>query len=306
MSEEDAYISRLTARARRLGFDASQVVRPQERRIVLQGLGFRYLDWPGGADPLLLWLHGGGQSAHTWDICCLALHRRFRCVAVDLRGHGETQWPQEPVYSLQAMGDDVVALLDALKPSSVVLIGMSMGGLVAFDVASRADPRMAGLVVIDSTPELDEAAAQNFAAFSGATSSFASLEEAVDAGLRLNPRRSRDALRRSLQLNLRHQADGRWHWKHDQRRYLQLFQKQSRDERDALRDRLTHIASPTLLVRGADSPLVRDEHVQRLKSWLPHASYVEIASSGHNVQGDNPLALISAIEAFLFRNVQAK
>ena len=82
----------LCALAAHLGADSQGVEPPVERRIEVDGISLRYLDWgPPDAPPLVL-LHGGGQSARTWDACCLTLARRYRCLALDQRGHGDSGW----------------------------------------------------------------------------------------------------------------------------------------------------------------------------------------------------------------------
>src|SRR6202034_407542 len=100
---------------------------PADHEIILNHMRFHYWDW-GGSGPLLLFLHGGSLTAHTWDLICAILRDQWHCIALDLRGHGDSEWSLSADYDYESQASDVAALLNALGAKSVVIVGMSMGG----------------------------------------------------------------------------------------------------------------------------------------------------------------------------------
>src|ERR1700676_1422879 len=82
------------------GIAVDEVVLPTGKDIVLDGIRIHYLDWGGVAQQAIVFVHGGGLNAHTWDVICLALRPRFRCYALDLRGHGDSEWSPNLRYAL--------------------------------------------------------------------------------------------------------------------------------------------------------------------------------------------------------------
>jgi 3-oxoadipate enol-lactonase len=106
---------------------------------------------PEDGPPLVL-LHALGESAADWDRIVPAFAGHWRVLAVDLRGHGDSDHPE--TYSLELMRDDVLALLDALDLDRVDLIGHSLGGFVAHLLAQHSPDRVARLVLEDVTAPL--------------------------------------------------------------------------------------------------------------------------------------------------------
>ena len=73
------------------GLDPVEITLPHDHQLIIGNLRFHYLDWGGSGHPLLF-LHGGGINAHTWDVLTLMLRDRYRCIALDQRGHGDSEW----------------------------------------------------------------------------------------------------------------------------------------------------------------------------------------------------------------------
>src|SRR5438552_15884787 len=105
------YLEHLREAATIAGMAIEDFVVPTEHQVALGRMRFRYLDWGGRGTPVLF-LHGGGLTAHTWDLVCLALRSEYRCLALDLRGHGDSEWSPEMDYGLEAHRDDVDALIE--------------------------------------------------------------------------------------------------------------------------------------------------------------------------------------------------
>ena len=133
---------------------AAEVARPAPavaRVLVDAGAGLRVgvVRW-GQGDPEVVFLHGGGQNARTWDLVALALGRP--ALAVDLPGHGRSDWRADRDYRPARNAEAVTAVLRELAPRPVVLVGMSLGGLTGIRVARVGAEHVRALVVVDVTP----------------------------------------------------------------------------------------------------------------------------------------------------------
>src|SRR6202011_3123778 len=104
-------------------------VRYASRQTVVRGLRFHFLEWGRPDAPAILLLHGGNQSAHSWDLVSLSLSDRYHVFALDQRGHGDSEWSRDLDYSVEAKAADGLAFLDDLALRSPIIVGHSMGGL---------------------------------------------------------------------------------------------------------------------------------------------------------------------------------
>jgi len=273
---------------------------PDSHHLLLGPMRFHYLDWGIKGLPPVVFLHGGGLNAHTWDIVCAALRRERHCLALDQRGHGESEWSPEMDYATESHAGDVGAFVDALKLERFVLVGMSLGGANGLAWAGRHSQRLAGLVMIDVGPEVRAEGVRKIAAFTSEATPLDSIEDFVAKALAFNPRRDATLLRRSLLHNLRRMPDGKWMWKYDQRhRGRALDPAAAGRRRELLWSAAAKVSCPTLVVRGAESDVFHDEDAARLSGALPNGRWVKIANAGHTVQGDNPAGLLVALRAFL-------
>lgn len=182
---------------------------------------FSYLDWGREGLPPMLFLHGGGLTSRTWDLVCLALRQHHRCIALDQRGHGDSEWSPTMEYSWQAHVGDLEAFVDALELRGLILAGMSMGGLIAIGYAGRHSGHLAGLVAIDIGPEPRQIEGNATRAFLLDTAEVDSVEEFVQKAAAFNPHRDVRLLRRSVLHNLRELPSGRWARKNDTRHLVQ-------------------------------------------------------------------------------------
>ncbi|MBF8299492.1 MAG: hypothetical protein HW397_541, partial [Dehalococcoidia bacterium] len=132
-----------------------------DRRVTLGSLRFHYLDWGNPrAQPMLL-LHGGGQTAHSWDEFSRAMRDRYHVIALDQRGHGDSQWSPDKIYSLHAQLRDVSRFVVKLGLNKIVLIGLSMGGRNAIAYAAVHPEKLNRLVIVDIGPETMARGGQN-------------------------------------------------------------------------------------------------------------------------------------------------
>jgi len=152
----EEYREHLATTAVRAGFsfDESQVVLPQSREFHLGRMRFHYLDWGNKQLPTIVFLHGGALTAHTWDLVCLAMRDDFHCVALDQRGHGDTDWAQDGDYSIGAALADTKGFVDHLGLDKFILVGMSLGAINSLSFAVAHPERLSHLVIIDAGPEM--------------------------------------------------------------------------------------------------------------------------------------------------------
>ena len=150
----DEYRDHLEATAVRAGFTFGDVVLPSEHDVSVGQLRFRYLDWGTKGLRPILFLHGGALTAHTWDLCCLALRGEFHCVALDQRGHGDSDWAPDADYSIGAQREDIRGFADRLGLDRFALVGQSMGAINGLAFAVAHPERLSALVMIDAGPEV--------------------------------------------------------------------------------------------------------------------------------------------------------
>jgi pimeloyl-ACP methyl ester carboxylesterase len=294
-ADTPAYLQALAAHA---GIDAAGVPPPTEGRLRVNGLALRWLDWGDPAAPPIVLLHGGGQSARTWDACCLVLARRHRCLALDQRGHGDSAWSPQGAYGFDDHADDIAAFIDALDLEAPTLAGMSMGGINAIVCAARDPRRLRALVVVDVAPEVQLEAVERMMQGIAAYRRFASPRDAAERLARLGARRERTLLEATLALNLRQEADGGWTWKYDPRTLADLSAEQILAPRRPLWHVLPRITCPTLVVRGAQSEIFSEGDADRLAAHLPDVTLATVPNARHSVQTDNPAGLAQAMVRF--------
>ena len=289
----------LTRAAAKAGLSFPELTLPDTHDVVLRRMRFHYLDWGTAGRPPIVFLHGGGLNAHTWDLVCLGLRRERHCFALDQRGHGESEWSPVMDYRTESHVGDLEAFVDHLGLDRFVLVGMSLGGANALAWAGRHSARLAGLVLVDVGPEIRTAGSQKIQAFTSNQKPMESIDEVIDRALAFNPRRDRELLRLSLRHNLRQTPKGQWMWKYDQRHRGTVDPGAAERRRDLLWDAVSKVQCPTLVVRGAQSDVFHDEDAERLTAKLPRGRWVRVEKAGHTVQGDNPAGLLTELRAFL-------
>jgi pimeloyl-ACP methyl ester carboxylesterase len=256
--------------------------------------------------PIIL-IHGGGQTRHSWGSAALELAAKgYYVVALDLRGHGDSDWAPDAEYGIDAQIRDLRAVVRRM-PAPPVLIGASMGGLIALTTAGEAQqPAVRALVLVDVTPQVDpEGRARIIGFMRDRPEGFASVEEAADAIAAYLPHRPRPKDLSGLHRNLRKRANGRWYWHWDPR----LFDTFETDPAAAVlrySAAAKNIKIPTLLVRGSKSELVTPQSVAHLRELIPQAEYVDVKDAAHMIAGDRNDAFNAVVLEFLGRRVPVR
>lgn len=295
----DEYREHLATTSLRAGFSFDGVVLPESREFHQGRMRFHYLDWGNKHLPTIVFLHGGALNAHTWDLCCLALRDDYHCVALDQRGHGDSDWAHDADYSIGAQLADTKAFVDHLGLDRFVLAGMSLGAINSLAFAIAHPERLSALVIIDAGPEMRRPGSSRIRDFVNEVQDTVTVEAIIEKALKFNPRRDPKVLRRSLMHALRQQPDGTWRWKYDTRRFQRLDHEAHRAERAGLADGLARVTCRTLVVRGGESDVFHEEDAERLVARLPNGRGVTIPRAGHTVQGDNPKDLVAELRRFL-------
>jgi pimeloyl-ACP methyl ester carboxylesterase len=273
-------------------------------QVEFEGAGVRLVaDAAGPADGQpLLFLHGGGQTRQSWGTALReASARGYRAYALDLRGHGESQWSPDGIYDLDRFADDTRAVVRALTRPPV-LVGASLGGLASLIVASSAPPVVAGLVLVDIAVRMELEGAREIGAFmTAAPDGFGSVDEAADAVAAYLPHRPRPDDTSGLLRNLRQRADGRWVWHWDPAFITVKPGRQGLgpENTDYLATSARQLAVPTLLVRGGRSRVVSKEGAAEFLEMVPHARLADVAEADHMVAGDANDRFNEAVFGFL-------
>jgi esterase len=261
----------------------------------IDGLTLHYVDWGGSGAPLVM-LHGLSGHARTWDHTAAALSDRYRVLALDQRGHGDSDWA--PQYGLRPMAKDLLAWLDALDLSEVTLMGSSMGGLVSFVFAAAHPERVGRMVIMDIGPELARAGSANVTSSLAANDVFSSEDEAFAQARAANPRPTDATLRHRVRHNLRKLPDGTLTYKYDKelRRNPRALFDHTPDELWAA---WRAVSCPVLLVRAADSDVLAADTAQRMLAENPNVSFASIPDCGHSITLDRPDGLLEVVAPWL-------
>jgi pimeloyl-ACP methyl ester carboxylesterase len=261
---------------------------------------------PAGAP--VVFFHGGGQTRHSWHTTARTVAASgWRALSVDLRGHGESEWPEDGDYGIDGFAGDVATIASSLSPAPA-LVGASLGGIAALVAAGESPGLARALVLVDIAPRIEEAGAMRIGDFmrERMEDGFASVEEAAAAVAAYNPNRPPPSDLSGLKRNLRMRDDGRWVWHWDPR-----FLEQPSGGLDETRvtllppERLEAAARsvrvPALLVRGRMSDVLSEEGAREFLELVPHAEFVDVAGAGHMVAGDRNDSFNEAIVSFLDR-----
>jgi pimeloyl-ACP methyl ester carboxylesterase len=253
----------------------------------------------GAAGPSVLMLHGGGQNRHSWKktgqvLAAAGLH----VVALDSRGHGDSDRSPAARYTLDALCEDALAVLDQIgRPT--VLIGASMGGLTGILTAHRAGPQqVTSLVLVDVVPRYEKDGSARIRDFMFShVHGFESLDDAADAVAAYLPHRTRPSNPEGLKKNLR-LRDGRWYWHWDPA----FLTKPGEDpflRADQLEEAATELQIPILLIRGKLSDVVSEDAVVDFRAKVPSVEFVELTGAGHTAAGDDNDAFSEAVVDFV-------
>jgi pimeloyl-ACP methyl ester carboxylesterase len=263
-------------------------------------------EWNRGAEtsagqPAILMLHGGGQNRFSWkNTGQILADRGYHVVAIDARGHGDSDRASDADYAIETLTADIMRVLASIgRP--VVLIGASMGGLTGILAADCAGPeKVTRLILVDVVPRFEKTGSARIRdfMFSG-IDGFDSLDQAADAVAAYLPHRTKPRSPEGLKKNLR-LRDGRWYWHWDP-----AFMTKPGDDPELRTEKFEQAAVdlkiPILLIRGKLSDVVSPEGVRNFLAEVPNAEFVELSDAGHTAAGDDNDAFSAAVVSFVSR-----
>jgi pimeloyl-ACP methyl ester carboxylesterase len=289
----------LCASAADLGISHAPDTQYRSRNIVLRQLRFHFLEWGAPDAPAVVLLHGGHQSAHSWDLVSLHLAQRFRVLALDQRGHGDSEWARDVSYTNHEMSLDAEAFIAALGLERPILMGHSMGGRNSMLLVRHSPSLLRALVIVDVGPEVSDRGRAVIAGFVRDNEEFDDLEHFVRNVQQYDPYRSREHIERTVKYNMLQRADGKFVSKCDANpRRLGVVRGTGPLENITLEDARA-FDLPVLLVRGADSRILTADAAERFCDALPQGTLTTVPNCGHNVHGQNTKGFIEATTDFL-------
>jgi pimeloyl-ACP methyl ester carboxylesterase len=249
----------------------------------INGLRLRYLEWGRPEALPIVCVHGYTSSAEAFNAVARRLEDRAHLVAMDVRGHGESAWSPDGAYQYADQAGDLAALADQLGIERFVLIGTSMGGVIAMVYASQHADRLRGLVLNDIGPEVEAGSSRITGLVRSRPADFASLDEAMQYRRETSPitaARPLEDQEETARGVLRERPDGRWAWKMDPA-YIEQRIARGAPVRPPLWPALETLPCPTQVVWGTDSDVLSEAQAKRMAAALPKGELVSVPGVGH-------------------------
>ena len=251
--------------------------------------------------PSVLFLHGGGQNRYSWkNTCQILADDGLHVIALDSRGHGDSDRAPDANYSVDALCTDTHSVIDQIgRPT--ILIGASMGGMTAMPVAHEAGPEtVPKLVLVDVVPRYEKDGSARIREFmASGLNGFESLDEAAEAVASYLPHRTKPRSPEGLKKNLRFR-EGRWFWHWDPA-FLTVPADDKFVRVSKLEQAVMALTIPILLIRGRLSDVVSEEGVKDFLEKVPGAEFVELSDAGHTAAGDDNDAFSDVVVQFVNR-----
>jgi pimeloyl-ACP methyl ester carboxylesterase len=262
-----------------------------------EGLSLSCIDY-GGEGATVLLMHGAAAHSRWWDFTAPAWTDRYHVLALDRRGHGDSQWSEAAHYEIEDYTADLDAVIGTWEMGKPFLVGHSGGGLPCIMYAALHPENVRGLVLLETRPVYDQEMVsrmrnreqrppRTFASFEEARRSFRLTPPTVGAPPEMVEHLSMHSFRQL--------PDGRWINKLDRRtgRRLHTF--------DGI-EWMRRIACPVLVVRGARTTMFEREAADRLVAAARNCSFIEVPDAEHQIVLDSTSEVIRIVRDFLDRN----
>jgi pimeloyl-ACP methyl ester carboxylesterase len=267
--------------------------------IEMRGLRFHFRDWPSKRNgaPSLVLLHGYSGHARLWDAFAEAMTDRYRVLALDQRGRGETGWAPDGRYAVGDMTDDLESFVHALGLKDFTLVGLSMGGLVAMDYAGRKPKALAACVIVDIGPEVETTGSDRIETKLLAPNVFESRADAFADARAANSRPPEAIHRHHSDASLMLTQDGRWTFRSDP--MLRSTQSLQRPDSETAWRIWANIDVPIQVIRGELSDVLSQTVAERMIQTKSQARLAVVPNAGHFVPVDAPDGFLAAAGEFL-------
>lgn len=284
--------------------DVTSAARFEDRDFfVRDGLKLHFRDYPGSqAKPPLLCLHGLTRNARDFADFAERYSPRFRVIALDFRGRGESDYDPRPSrYNPLTYAADVIELLDQYMIERAIFVGTSLGGLVTMTIAAIEPQRIAATILNDIGPELDDAGLDRIKSYVGRDVRFKNWDEAAAAVAAYN-RNIPASYAKADWVRMAHRVcredQGTIRFDYDMPIALPFQTGSARPTVDMWPMFKTLGEKPLLVVRGEVSDLLSAAALERMHAAVPTMKSVTLPGVGHAPELDEPKA-IAAIDAFL-------
>jgi pimeloyl-ACP methyl ester carboxylesterase len=272
--------------------------------LVRDGLRLHYRDYPGSEErPPLLCLPGLTRNARDFEGFAQHHSPRFRVLALDFRGRGESDYDPQPIrYNPLTYAGDVLQFLDHAKVERAIFVGTSLGGLVTMALAKLAPQRIAAAILNDVGPDLSQAGLDRIKGYVGKLVRFADWDEAASAVAAINQNVSASYTHTDwvgIARRLCREQNGRIVFDYDVGIALPFNAPNGATPNIDMWPLFAALAQkPLLVVRGERSDLLSADAVERMRKTAPDAQFVVVPGVGHAPTLEEPEA-VAAIEAFL-------
>jgi len=275
-------------------------MQPESKTLTVNGLSLHYLEWGKPEAPPIVCVHGYTSSAEAFNAPARHLQDRYRILALDVRGHGESAWSPTGAYRYADQASDLAAFAGQFGLDKFVLVGTSMGGIIAMAYAAEHAEQLRGLVINDLGPDAEVGTQRITQMVGSRPDEFATLEEAMayrrSASPILAARSAEDQHELALGV-LRRGAGGKWRWKMDPD-YIRQRVEHGPPVRPPLWPVLQALGCPTLLVWGTESDVLSEAQARRMVDTLPRGELVRVPGIGHAPTLVEPVVL-AALDRFL-------
>ena len=284
---------------------------PTSHSYISQRLRLHYVEWGSADAPPLLLVHGGRDHCRSWDWVAQELSPRWRVIAPDLRGHGDSAWSPDGDYSMQAMIYDLAQLIHQLKLAPVTIVAHSLGGNLALRYAGLYPENVAKIVAIEglgpSPRMLAERAARPAAdrwrkwieerreLAARQPRRYATIEEAFQRMKSENAYLNDEQAHHLTIHGVSQNEDGTYSWKFDN--YVRGFPPWDTPQAE-IEAMWSAITCPSLLCYGEKSWASNPEKDGRAKHFK-NARIVTFKDAGHWVHHDRFDAFMGELKAFL-------
>jgi len=272
-------------------------MKPEDKFVTVNNLKLHYMDWGNTKQQTMILLHGFIAHARSWDGFAAKMQNKYHVIALDQRGHGDSEWSKTGDYTSEDFGDDLAVFIDILEIKKPVIIGHSMGGRNVIIYAGNNPGNVDKLVAIDSRLKSDPINTIAIQLMAQSTlDHLESMEEGVEALIRFSPNIPIELAEDLVLHGVRKLPDGSYIPKFDLTMKDQSLTKLLVSD---LWPYLEKITCPTLIMRGVNSPIMPKELAQKMVEALPNGQLAEIEKAGHLVPQENHIGFENAIMRFL-------
>ncbi len=284
---------------------------PTNQTFISQRLRLNYVDWGNRGKPPLVLVHGGRDHARSWDWTAEALCAEWHVVAMDHRGHGDSDWVSDGNYQANDMVYDLAQFIHQLDVGPVTIVSHSMGGNVALRYAGVFPEMVRKIVAIEglglSPARQEEVRArpypERFAEWIGKKRAasgrnprkYASIEDALARMIEENSYLTEEQARHLTIHGVNRNEDGTFSWKFDP--HLNIWGVEDIAD-EFLQQTWGAIACPTLLLYGADSWASNPEKDGRVW-YFNNAKVIEFDKAGHWLHHDQFDRFMQTLRDFL-------